>query len=149
MDNYFHKACIRVFAKEGEDYEKIRQKLLSFFPFDPEAEKVQVEQHTSEGFRDREIRTYEICISKKRHLRLFFEHLMEKIGAQKEILIRQKESRLDDEQKFYIRFDKAKLMQDNKYIITDSGICFHLTLSIAVFPTKRETALALIDKIFK
>lgn len=149
MDNYFHKACIRVFAKEGEDYGKIRQRLLSFFPFDLESEKIEVEQHTVSGFKDREIRTYEVCISKKRHLKLFFEHLSGKLGNQKEILTKQKESRLDEEQKFYIRFDKAKLIENNEYIITDSGNCFHMTLSIAAFPAKRETALAIIDKIFK
>jgi hypothetical protein len=40
-------------------------------------------------------------------------------------------------------------MEKNEFFITDSGNCFHLTLSIAVFPAKRESALALIDEIFK
>jgi len=149
MSKYFHKACIRVFAKEGENYDKIKETLISFFPFSLEEEKIKIEQHTAEGFRDREIRTYEICIEKKRHLNLFFEHLINKIGSQKEILLKQKESRLDEDQKFYIRFDKNKLIEKGEYKLTDSGNCFHLTLSIASFPAKMETAMAIIDKIFK
>lgn len=149
MSNYFHKACIRVFAKEGEDYDKVKETLISFFPFNLEEEKVKIKQHIMGGSQEKEMRTYEICIEKNKHLNIFFEQLLNNIGSQKEILIKQKESRLDEDQKFYIRFDKDKLIKKDEYKITDSGNCFHITLSIASFPAKRETALVIIDKIFK
>ena len=149
MEKLFHKARIRVFAKEGEDYEKIRHALVSLLPFDVSSEKVDVEQHTSLGFNDKEIRTYEICISKARHLKAFFESLKEKLGSQKDILARQKETRLDGGLNFFIRLDKQSILDSGRLVLTDSGSCFHISLSIAAFPSRRETALSIIDKIFK
>ena len=149
MSNYFHKACIRVFAKKGEDYDKVKETLISFFPFNLAEEKVKIKQHIMEESQENEMRTYEICIEKNKHLNVFFEQLLKNIGSQKEILLKQKESRLDEEQKFYMRFDKDKLIKKGEYKLTDSGNCFHITLAIASFPAKRETAIAIIDKIFK
>jgi len=145
-----HTACLRVFAKEDEDFESIRKKFLEFFPFDFEQEKIKLEQHTALGFKDKKIRILEVCISKQRHLKSFLTNMLNRLTKeQKELLIKQKESRLDEDLEFFIRFDKTKLMEEDKYLITDSGNCFHLKLSIASFPAKREIALAIIDKIFK
>jgi RNA binding exosome subunit len=150
MDSFLHSACLRVFAKEEEDLEKIRQKFLSFFPFNLEEEKIKLEEHTATGFKDRKIKTIEVCLRKKRHLNKFLEPIIQKLAPeQKELLVKQKESRLDEDLEFFIRFDKQKLLEKDEYLITDSGNCFHLKLSIAAFPAKREIALAIIDKIFK
>jgi len=154
MPDYLHSACLRVFAKEEEDVDAVQDALVSFFPFNLEDEKIELKRHTALGFKDKKIRILEVCLKKKRHLKLFLSSLLEKLAAeQKELLVRQKESRLDEELDFFIRFDKSRLVgkksEGKGYFITDSGNCFHLTLSIAVFPAKREAALALIDEIFK
>ncbi len=150
MDSFLHSACLRVFAKEEEDLEKIRQKFLSFFPFDLEEEKITIEGHTVLGSKDKKIKTLEVCLQKKRHLKKFLEQFLQKITSeQKEMLVRQKESRLDEDLDFFIRLDKQKLLENGEYFITDSGNCFHFKLSIAAFPAKREIALQIIDKIFK
>jgi RNA binding exosome subunit len=150
MHNYLNGICLRVFAKEDEDFSKIKQKFLSFFPFDLGQEKIELKQQTAVGFKDKKIRIVEVFLSRKNHLMKFLEQLLNRLTEeQKELLKRQKESRLDEELNFFIRFDKDKLIEKGEYFITDSGNCFHLKLSIAVFPAKRETALALIDEIFK
>jgi RNA binding exosome subunit len=150
MADYLHSACLRVFAKEEEDLEKIKQKLLSFLPFDLDEEKIKLNQQTAVVSKEKKIRILEVCLSKRRHLNKFLEHMLNRLTKeQKELLKRQKESRLDEELDFFIRFDKSKLMDSGEYFITDSGNCFHLKLSIAAFPAKRDIALAIIDKIFK
>ena len=150
MPNYLNAACLRVFAKEEDDLEKIKEKFLSFFPFDLEQEKITLREQTAAGFRDKKIKILEVCLSKRKHLNKFLEYLLNRLTKeQKEFLKGQKESRLDRELNFFIRFDKESLIGKSEYFITDSGNCFHLKISIAAFPAKRETALALIDEIFK
>jgi len=71
------------------------------------------------------------------------------VNEQRELILRQAETRLDREFNFFIRFDKEKLVNENKYWITDSGNCFHIKMNIACFPRKREQALKIIQNIFK
>lgn len=150
MPNYLHSSCLRVFVKEEENLEKIRRKFLAFFPFDLEQEKIELKERTARGFKEKKIKITDVCLSKKRHTNKFLEHLLSRLtDEQKELLKRQKESRLDEGLCFFIRFDKDKLLGEDEYFITDSGNCFHLRLSIAAFPAKREIALSLIDEIFK
>jgi len=150
MHDYLHSACLRVFVKEEEDFEKIKQNLVSFFPFDLDDEKISLSQRTAVGFKDKKIRILEVCLSRRKHLKKFLDHLLNRLTKeQKELLKRQKESRLDEELNFFIRFEKDRVVEKGELFITDSGNCFHLRLSIAAFPAKRESALVLIDKIFK
>ncbi len=150
MGDYLHTACLRVFAKEDEDFDKIRKRFLEFFPFDLDEEKIGLKEQNAIGFKEKKIKILEATLSKKRHLKKFLEHMLNRLTKeQKELLIRQKESRLDEDLEFFIRFDKEKMLENGEYFITDSGNCFHLKLSIAAFPAKREIALAIIDKIFK
>jgi len=149
MGDYLHTACLRVFAKGDEDFGKIRKRFLEFFPFGLDEEGIELKEQTAIGFKERKIRILEATLSKKRHLKMFIEHILNMLKGQKELLIRQKESRLDEDLDFFIRFDKDRMLETGEYLITDSGNCFHLKLSIAAFPAKREIALAIIDKIFK
>jgi RNA binding exosome subunit len=150
MGDYLHTACLRVFAKEDEDFDKIRKRFLEFFPFDLDEEKIGLKEQTAIGFKEKKIKILEAILSRKRHLKKFLEHMLNRLTKEhKELLIRQKESRLDEDLEFFIRFDKDKMIESGEYFITDSGNCFHLKLSIAAFPAKREKALAIIDKIFK
>ena len=146
---HLHNVVISVFAREHEDISQIREKLASLVPFGMEQEKVQVKQQTAMGFKDKKIKIFEIRLDKERHLKKFLEFLVGMLSEkQKEMLASQKESRLDEKLDFFIRLDKQKWL-DGGAFITDSGDCFHIKMSIAAFPAKREAALAVIDKIFK
>ncbi len=144
---YANSVQIRVFAKEGEDAEKIMQGLKEIAPFDYGAEKIQFEIRAATGFNEARIKIYNIKLEKERHTKKFLENLIGKLSSeQKQLLLRQKESRLDNELDFFIRLDKEKLI-NNEYWITDSGNCYHTTISIAAFPRNREVALNIIEKM--
>jgi len=144
------KAAVRVFAGDKESLENVTEAFLSLFPFDLKNEKVEVSRNAAEGLSGSRIVIIEARLAKQAHLKKFLGHLLNRLTKeQKELLISQKESRLDDELNFFIRLDKTRLIENREFFITDSGNCFHITLSIAAFPAKREPAMALIDKIFK
>ncbi len=143
-----HYIKISVFIHEEEDRETIFNKLISLVPFDLKKEKIKLNEDTAIGFNNKKIKTYEIVLEKDRHIKAFLEKLKESLSQeQKELLIAQAESRLDNELHFFIRLDKEKLL-NNEFWITDSGNCFHVRISIAAFPAKREQALEVVNQIF-
>lgn len=146
---FAHNVKISVFCKEYENETAIIHSLKSLFPFYLEKEKIKLNQQTATGFNETKIKIFDIILDKERHINKFLGFLKEKLSAeQKGLLIRQAESRLDEKLDFFIRFDKDKLIQENKLYITDSGNCFHIKISIAAFPSKREKALEAIKTLF-
>jgi RNA binding exosome subunit len=143
-----HQIKISVFIHEEENREEIYNKLLTLVPFNIKEQKRILNEDTAQGFNERKIKTYEIVLEKDRHINSFLEFLKEKLSdEQKELLLRQKESRLDNERNFFIRLDKEKLL-NNEFYITDSGNCFHIKISIAAFPASREKAIEVVNQIF-
>ncbi|MBI2133296.1 hypothetical protein HYU11_01290 [Candidatus Woesearchaeota archaeon] len=139
---------ISVFAKEDENEAAIEEKLRELTSLDLEKEKINVKKQTATGFNEKKIRIMEIVLEKDRHIKAFIGFLKENLGEkQKEILLRQKESRLDNNLNFFIRLDKEKLL-NNEFWITDSGNCFHIKANIAAFPKKKEKAVEIIKSIF-
>lgn len=145
-----HSIRVSVFVKQGEDIELIRTKLLSLIPFDAGKEKIGIKETKASGFNQKDIKIFEIVLSKDRHINEFLKDLSDKLSAgQKEILLRQISSRLDSQLRFFIRLDKDQLLKNNDVLITDSGNCFHITISIAAFPARVENAVKSIREIFK
>ena len=66
----------------------------------------------------------------------------------KSMIISQLESRLDSGLHFFLRIDKETWINERKIMITDSGSCFHMRISVAAFPKKREIALKLMKELF-
>lgn len=142
-----HNIRLSVFAKEDEDAGAIKQKLISLVPFDLEQEKLELKSQTAQGFQEKKIRIYELTLTKERHTNKFLQSLKECLdNDQKELLIGQRSSRLDQELNFFIRLDKTNLLQDDKLIVTDSGSCFHIRISIAAYPANRDTAMQVVKK---
>ena len=141
---------LRVFIKPEEDAVQIEKKFLELLPFDLEKEKLTPEKKTATGFSQKQITIIEITLAKDRHTNSFIRHLVENLSHEtKELILRQAESRLDDELNFFLRFDKAKLLEENKFWLTEKGDCFHIKINIASFPRKKERALEIIRKLFK
>jgi hypothetical protein len=144
-----HNICISVFSKPEDDEEKVKSNLISLFPFSLKDEKIQLKSKKCLGFNDREINVFEVFLEKEKHARKFLENLNKKLlEDQKEILIKQVQSRLDDDFYFFIRIDKEKLINEKRFWITDKGNCYHIKIKIAAFPNKREIAIKNIKKIF-
>lgn len=140
-----HTLRLSVFAYEGEDSVKIESVLRSLFPLSLEQEKVELKQTNATGFAERRIIIFEIFLQKEKHTNAFLNNLKQKLSDdQRQLLLRQSVSRLDDELNFFIRLDKDKLLAEDRFWITDSGNCFHIRMSVAAYPSNREAALKVI-----
>jgi RNA binding exosome subunit len=146
-----NSATISVFVKPSEEkIEDTRKAFLELIPFSLEEEKTALTEQKATGFNEQQITILSITLAKESYTNAFLKNFLSLLNdEQKELLLRQKESRLDDELNFFIRLDKEKWLSSRRAFITDSGRCFHIKLNIAAYPARRETALAVLDKIFK
>jgi len=143
-----HLIELSVFSTPEDDEKKVYGGLLSFLPFELEKEKVAIKRTNAEGFNGRKIVILEITLSKQRHITIFLKNLFSRLTPdQKELLSRQKESRIDENLYFFIRFDKTRLIEENRLWVTDCGNCYHLKIALAPFPRKKELALDIMDEI--
>ena len=138
---------VSVFVKPEEDEASIKKHLLALFPFDLEQEKIIFNRSNATGFNQKEIVILEVDLKKERHTHAFLNFLKEKLNEQQKSVLVKQENRLDDECNLFIRLDKNKLL-NNEFWITDSGECYHIRISIAAFPKKKEKARVVVEKIF-
>jgi|TARA_B100001971_G_C18245800_1_gene574147 RNA binding exosome subunit len=144
-----HLIRVRVYIKDGDNEENVLNSFLSFFPFDLEKEKLAIETRSAEGLEHKKIRILELTLTKEKHTSQFLDSLTTRLdNKQKELILNQADSRLDNDLKFFLRFNKDKLVNENQLELTDSGNCLHIKISIATFPAKREKAMEVIKKIF-
>ena len=146
---YAHLVRLTAFSHEGEDSESIHDAFLRFFPFSLEENKIKLNKATAEGFHGRKIVVFEAKLAKNSLITWFLENLASSFDeSQKQEILKQIGSRLDKNLDFFLRFDKNSWINDKKLILTDSGKCFHLKISIAAFPKKREAALNVVKDLF-
>lgn len=146
-----HQIKIKVFSYEkyNEDNNVILDKFLQLFPFNLKDEKIDLKKTDAKGFEEKRITIFEATLAKENHTSKFLENLISRIDEQqKKLIIAQAESRLDADMTFFLRFDKEEYIKNNELILTDSGKCFHIEISVAAFPKKREIALDAIRKMF-
>lgn len=144
-----HNVKLSVFAHEEDDEEQIEQAFLSLLPFDLEQEKLNLKRTTATGFKERKIKILELTLTKEKHTSKFLTFLKQKLSDdQRQLLLKQSGSRLDNELNFFIRLDKPKLL-NNEFWITDDGNCFHIRISVAAYPAKRGAALRVIEEWLK
>lgn len=142
-----HHITITVFVKP-EDNDATKEGLLALIPFDLEDEKVPLNAQRATGFNDRQITIYSVTLSKDSHIRAFLNFLLKTLSdKQKQLLIDQAETRLDEENNFYLRIDKEPWQKNKTLYLTDSGNCYHLKLTLATYPKKRDVALNLINDL--
>jgi len=147
-----HQIKLKVFSygKHNEDDKLILGKLLEFFPFDIKDEKIELKKTGALGLDENQITIYEVVLTKEKHISRFLENLKENLNDdQKKLILDQLESRLDENLDFFIRFDKDEYLKNDKLKLTDSGNCFHLKMSIAAFPKKRDIALGIVKDVLK
>ena len=138
---------INVFVKPEDDEAAVKKHLLNLFPFNLEEEKIILHRSKAKGFNQREIIVLEVDLVKERHTNSFLDFFKEKLNEQQKQALLSQENRLDDDCNFFIRLDKQKLL-NNEFWITDSGDCYHIRISVAAFPKKKERAREVVEKIF-
>lgn len=143
-----HSVTVRVFCGEEENESEVVGGLKSLLPFGIEKEKISVQKQTAFGFSDKRISILEVTLTKKRHIKAFLESLLPKIQAtDKQMLLRQLDSRVDNEANFFVRFDKEMLAKRNELLVTDSGNCYHIKIKIAAYPSSKENAIKVVKEL--
>lgn len=146
---YAHLIKLTVLSYENENSELILGAFLGFFPFNLEDNKVFLKITNASGFNERKIAIFEAILTKSNLINQFLKNLLENLDKhQKNTILNQIDSRLDKDLDFFIRFDKESWMNEKRLVLTDSGKCFHLKISIAAFPKKREIALNIVRDLF-
>jgi RNA-binding protein len=143
---WVHAVLISVFAKPGEDEVAIKQAMLSLVPFDIGKERLPLKMEVAEGFTNKII-IYSLTLEKERHTARFIEFLKSRLTQAEINQLATQENSGDGECCFYMRLGKRGLLQ-KEFVLTDSGECFHIKMSIAAFPKKREVALRVVKQIF-
>lgn len=152
---YCHTITVNVFVKPEDilDNPKIKENsknaIISLLPLDWDIEQIEMQETKVEGFEGRQILIYELKLHKEKETNAFLKNVLSKLSTeQKSILKTEKELRLDENDDFFIRLDKKKLI-DGIYELTTSGDCFHIRMNIAAFPKNRKVAMKVIDEIFE
>lgn len=149
MMKYAHLIKLTAFSYEYENSQSIGEAFLDFFPFNPEENKIVLKKTTADGFNERRILIFEAILAKSNLISHFLQNLLANLDeSQKKQILIQAESRLDKNLDFFLRFDKDSWIQEKRLVLTDSGKCFHLKISIAAFPKKRYVALNVVKDLF-
>ncbi|TAL51609.1 MAG: hypothetical protein EPN86_06345 [Nanoarchaeota archaeon] len=137
---------VSFFVKPEEDEQALLQAFKTLFPFN--LDEIELKRTNAEGFSERKIKIYEAMLSKDRHCNAFVKFMMEKLSTeQKRQLLEQIDSRLHDDLHFYFRFDKDSLVKLGQLWLTDGGNCFHIGISVAAFPKKKDVAKKLLTEL--
>jgi RNA binding exosome subunit len=146
---YVHNVVISVFSKQGDDLGKIKQALEGLALLDLSKDKVVFSDSVVKGHFDEDIHVLEITIKREAHLNRFLKLFIAKLSDdQRKLLVSQADSRVDDDCHFYIRFDKRKLLEEDRLWITDSGDCFHLKFTLAAYPVKKVVGVKIVERLF-
>jgi len=146
----FFSATVTVFAKDSEDHDLLEKAFLGFFPYNLKDEKLEIKRTKFNGLEDEKMTILELSITKKRHVTPFFPNLIGHLdNNQKNILLEQLESRLDEDLFFYMRFEKDMLIKNNIYELADGGNCFHIKMLIRAYPKKRDVAIDFLRDMIK
>ena len=145
---YAHLIKLTVFSYENENSQAVLDAFLNFFPFNLEENKVDFRKTNAHGFNESKIEILEVTLAKANLINQFLNNLLKNLDeTQKNTILQQVESRLDKNFDLFLRFDKDSWINGKKLILTDSGKCFHLKISIATFPKKREIALNIVKEL--
>src|SRR3989344_9528664 len=147
---YAHSIRLTVFSYENENSNALLESFLKFFPFNLEENKIELKKTEAKGANESIITIFEIILAKTNLINRFLDFILTILEKkQKELILTQIESRLDENLDFFMRFDKDEWINSNKLKLTDSGKCFHLKINVAAFPRKREIGLKIINELFQ
>ena len=143
-----HSASIRVFCGKGENEEELTNGLKWLVALDLEKEKVRINRQTALGFGDRKIVVLEVSLAKDRQVKAFLDNLIQRLPeTQKQLLMRQLDSRIDDQANFFVRFEKEILAKHKDLVVTDGGNCYHVRIKVASFPSTKKSAVTVMEKV--
>jgi len=142
-----HRITITAFEKPEET--SINESIQKLIPFNLEEQKIKLEIQKAKGFNEKIIKIYTITLLKESHIKEFLTEFIQRLTQeQKETILSQTETRLDEHYDFFIRIDKEAWKED-KIWLTDTGNCYHIRISLAVYPKNKQKAIESIKKIIE
>jgi len=144
---FANKISLRVFCHPEEDVDEINKAFLDLLGFSAEEieeQKIPFRKIDAKGFQQKSIVIFEADLLKDRHCNGFLKRLSHNLSYHDKEMMKDDDLRLDDNLDFFIRLDKAAL-EDKKYVVTDSGECFHVKISVSAFPKNRVAAWKTIE----
>lgn len=146
----FHAITLTVFVKEGENETAIQEKLCALAPLDLVQEKLTVKRERATSAEHLPIIILSLTLEKEKHCATFITWLQQTLTAeQKQLLVDQAPTRLDQALSFFIRFDKQQWLERGELQITDNGKCFHCKMSLAAYPAKWEMGLQMVRELLQ
>ncbi len=146
----FHSITTTVFSKDDETFEEIKDSLTKFYPFNLDKEKIKIDIKKAIGFEDKPIKILTIKIEKQNLIKQFAEKLLKMLTqGQKDQLIDELNTRVDEKGNFYLRFDKKTWFEEEKLFITELGNCYHIKFKIAAYPCDKEKAITLMKRFLQ
>jgi RNA-binding protein len=143
----FHNITVSVFIKENEDYDSIRQSFLSIFPFDLTKSRILLNEQKVSTFNDKIITILEVQLINNKIINLLIDFIKSKLSVtDKDMVINQIDSRVDENCDFFFRISKSKLIEEGKFVIVDDGNCYHFKCHIASYPQKKEKAISIVKE---
>ncbi|MBI5066030.1 hypothetical protein HZA97_07370 [Candidatus Woesearchaeota archaeon] len=143
-----HFIEISVFAKPEENIEEIKRGIINLIPFNLEEEKLNLVEQNATSFNERTIKIFTVNLTKETHTNRFLKSVFRALSEHsKQLLKTQLDSRMDDEMRFFLRFDKQKWTKEKELFLTDSGDCYHVKATIFAFPKTKENAKEAVKKI--
>lgn len=126
-----------------EDPEKVAQALSTLFPFEFE-----ILASNATGHYGNPMKFLEVELKKKKEIREFWNHLIEKLGEQKDVLLEFVEDIVDDDGVLHIRVDKQSAYLGDVEL-SFGGDSIVIRAKLVTFPAKREKILQFAEKILK
>ena len=140
-----HNIHVSLFAKEEEPVDLYRKKFILLFPFD--VEKL-LQEKKAESENEPTIYQFTVILEKQKMIKDFLSNLIGKLSEeQKNLIVAQAETRLNDEMQFFLRFDKVKFLSDELWLV-EHGECVHIRMTLACYPHSRENALKIVEELF-
>jgi len=140
-----HNIHVSLFAKEEEPVDLYRKKFILLFPFDVEKS---LQEKKAESENEPTINQFTVILEKQKMIKDFLSNLIGKLSEeQKNLIVAQAETRLNDEMQFFLRFDKVKFLSDELWLV-DHGECVHIRMTLACYPHSRENALKIVEELF-
>lgn len=149
---HFHSVHIRAFLFDIDFIDRFKSQvsLLCGSEFsDNEKKGIKLQlQEIREGV-DKPFNLLSVSITRKKSVnevkRAFANNLSASLKKQ---ILETLESRLDDEYRFFLRFDLHEFLKGNLKLI-DGGECVHLTLPVACYPKTRTASISSIKDYFE
>lgn len=124
-----------------EDPEKVGEAIATLFPFEFE---IQVSR--AKGHYGNPIMFLEVELKKKREIKEFWNHFLNLLGDQRNVLIEFVEDLIDENGVLHIRIDKQQAYL-GKCELAFGGDCIAIRVKLVAFPSKREKLIEFAKKI--